>query len=148
LSLPSTLRPATAEDFPAIRELIHQVGINPTGLNWQRFVVAISEEGRLCGCGQIKPHGDGTHELASIAVVSERRGEGIARMMIEHLLASHPERLYLTCRERLGPFYERFGFHRATAEELTPYFRRLHRLSRAIQALHIMDEGMLVMIRP
>jgi N-acetylglutamate synthase-like GNAT family acetyltransferase len=148
MSIPCTLRPATAEDFPAIRELIHQVGINPTGLNWQRFVVAIGAQGGLIGCGQIKPHGDSSIELASIAVVAEQRGQGIARRIIEHLLASQQGRLYLTCRESLGPFYERFGFRTAQPEEMTPYFRRLSRLSRAILALHIMNEGMLVMIRP
>ena len=51
-----TLRSATAADFPAIRKLIWQVGINPIGLDWRRFVLAVDEEGRLLGCGQIKPH--------------------------------------------------------------------------------------------
>jgi hypothetical protein len=38
------LRRATAEDFPAISRLIRQVHINPTGLDWHRFVVAVAGE--------------------------------------------------------------------------------------------------------
>ena len=77
-----TLRPATAAEFPAIRKLIWQVGINPIGLDWRRFVLAVDEEGRMLGCGQIKPHKGGIRELASIAVVPEARGLGIARAII------------------------------------------------------------------
>ena len=63
-----TVRPATREDFPAIRSLIHTVRINPTGLGWRRFLVAVTPQGRLLGCGQIKLHADGSREMASIAV--------------------------------------------------------------------------------
>ena len=38
------LRPATAADFPAIRALIRRVRINPYGLDWRRFLVAVDTE--------------------------------------------------------------------------------------------------------
>ena len=63
-----TLQAALESDFPAIRGLIHETGINPMGLDWRRFTIARSAQGVLVGCGQLKPHGDGTVELASIAV--------------------------------------------------------------------------------
>ena len=39
------LRAATEDDFPQIKALIHLVHINPTGLDWRRFLVAV----RLAG---------------------------------------------------------------------------------------------------
>jgi len=122
------LRPARKEDAAAIRRLIHLVGINPTGLDWRRFVLAVDQHDRLAGCAQVKPHGDGTRELASLAVQPAYRGQGVARRLIEYLLAHHPPPLYLTCRSRLQPFYEKFGFRVVSPQELTPYFRRILRL--------------------
>ena len=70
------LRQATASDAAAIRRLTLQVRNNPAGLDWRRFVLAVTPEEALIGCGQVKPHGDGTQELASIAVVPSWRGRG------------------------------------------------------------------------
>ena len=109
-----TLRPATQADFPAIRRLIHEVGINPMALDWRRFTIAVDANDRLVGCGQVKPHKDGSRELASIAVLPEWRKQGVARAIILHLLETQPRPLYLTCRGRLGPFYEKFGFQDVT----------------------------------
>jgi amino-acid N-acetyltransferase len=141
------LRPATALDFSAIRALIHTVGINPTGLDWRRFIVAVSTDGEVIGCGQIKPHRDGSDELASIAVVPAWRGQGVARAIIERLISSHPGRLYLTCRGGLRSFYEKFGFRPAALEGLPPYFRRLSGLARLAGAVGLMGDEWLIMVR-
>ena len=120
------VRPATRNDFPAIRLLIHTVQINPFGLDWRRFLVAVTRKGDLLGCGQIKPHGDGSREMASLAVHENARGNGVARAIIEILLAQEKERpLYLMCRTRLASLYARFGFHGIQSEEMPPYFRRI-----------------------
>ena len=79
-------------------------------LNWERFVVAEASDGAVVACGQIKPHRDGSQELASLTVTEAWRGRGLARAIIEHLVAGHEGELYLMCVERLGPFYEKFGF--------------------------------------
>ena len=142
-----SIRPAQHSDFSRIRALIHQVHINPTGLDWQRFVIATTPQDELVGCGQIKRHKDGSYELASIAVVPKWRGRGAARKIIDHLLASYPGTLYLTCRASLGPFYERFGFCAVSENEMTPYFRRLSRLAKIIGGMFTRNEGMLVMKR-
>lgn len=141
------LRPAAREDSLAIRALIHAVAINPTGLDWRRFLIAVTPDGRLVGCGQVKPHRGGARELASIAVIPEIRGNGVARAVIERLLADQREELYLTCRASLGPFYNKFGFRTAQAAELPHYFRAVQRFAGAIQRLGIMDEGLLIMKR-
>ena len=140
-----SLRPATSTDFPAIRGLIRLVQINPIDLDWQRFVIAVTPEGEMIGCGQVKPHGDGSRELASIAVTPPWRKRGVARAIIEYLTASEPGTLYLTCRASLGPFYTRFGFKAIEQPEMPPYFRRISRLMKALGVLHVVGEGLLVM---
>ena len=58
------IHPATAQHAAAIQSLVRSSGINPTGLAWQRFLVALDAAGELIGCVQIKPHRDGSRELA------------------------------------------------------------------------------------
>ncbi len=139
------LRSATEQDFPAIRQLIHQVGINPMSLDWRRFVVAVDEAGRLVGCGQLKPHGRELVELASIAVQPDRRGEGIARAVIEALLPRAPRPVYLICRAELGMFYQKWGFRSLALKEMPPYFKRLARLAGLFAPLAGEGGRMLVM---
>ncbi|GAB4492261.1 MAG: hypothetical protein Fur0016_26110 [Anaerolineales bacterium] len=137
------LREAVEADFPAIRALVRQTGINPLGLDWSRFIVAESLAGGFIGCGQLKPHSDGSLELASLAVVPAWRGKGVARLIIQALMAKAPRPLYLTCRGALGPFYEKFGFRVLRPDEMPPYFRRLSRLAGIVGKL--LNETMLVM---
>lgn len=122
------LRPATAGDQAAIRQLIRDAGINPLGLSWERFLLAEDEQGTPIGCGQVKAHRDGSRELASIAVVAAWRGRDVARAIIEALQQQHGPPLWLTCMDRLVPFYEKFDFSAVeTAEQMPPYFRRASR---------------------
>jgi N-acetylglutamate synthase-like GNAT family acetyltransferase len=142
-----TLRPATAAEDQAIRGLIRQVRINPMGLDWQRFVVAVDEQGTFIGCGQLKPHKDGSCELASIAVVPGWRGRGVARAIIERLLSGQQGDIYLTARAGLGPLYEKFGFVVLSAGKYPPYFRTISRIARLLLRLGIAPEPLLVMRR-
>jgi predicted N-acetyltransferase YhbS len=99
----------------------------------------------VIACGQIKPHGDGTRELASIAVIEKYRGQGLARRMIELLLESVEYPVYLTCRARLQPFYEKFGFAVIQPALLPNYFHRIHSLAQTLRKLSIIHEKLLVM---
>lgn len=119
------LRPAVKTDQAAIKALIKEVGINPLGLKWERFITAVDENGRIIGCGQVKPHRDGSRELASIAVVKEWRKRGIARAIIQELQKVYGRPLWLTCVDKLTPFYQPFGFVEITDPgHMPPYFRR------------------------
>lgn len=138
-----TLRPATENDSALIKDLIHRVGINPMDLDWHRFVIAVDGSGKMLGCGQLKPHGRNVIELASIAVEPPYQHQGIARAIIEHLIARGPRPLYLTCRSRLGSFYEKWGFRPLGPDDMPPYFRRLSRLARVMGIF--INERMLVM---
>jgi len=140
------IRPAVRDDFPAIRSLINTVHINPTGLDWRRFHVAISSQKELLGCGQIKPHDDGSRELASIAVDERARGKGIAREIIMGLLARDTTRpIYLMCRARLELFYTKFEFHIVTMKEMPPYFRHISRIVHLINRDAATEDRLIVM---
>jgi N-acetylglutamate synthase-like GNAT family acetyltransferase len=143
-----TIRPANEADFPSIRRLVRELGLNPMGIEWQHFLIAVDDVGMLIGMGQIKTHKDGSRELASIGVVPEHRGEGIARLIIEKLLSQEKGTLYLTCRSHNGPLYEKFGFRSLTdPQEMPAYFRRIYRLVHLFQSTGLMPSEMLVMVR-
>lgn len=141
-----TLRAATAADFASIKSLIRRVHINPTGLDWRRFVVAVDSYGRLLACGQLKLHGRDVVELASIAVESSHRGQGLARLIIDRLIADGPRPLYLTCRSSLGPMYTKWGFRELEMSEMPRYFQRLARVMSAITGIFAVGERLLVMV--
>lgn len=141
------IQAAAAQHAPAIQKLVRSAGINPTGLAWQRFLVALDAAGELIGCVQIKPHHDGSRELASLAVVPAWQGQGVARALVEAMLAQHPGTLYLMCQARLGPFYEKFGFTSVPVDEMATYFRRITKMAAVVLALRPAAERLLVMRR-
>ncbi len=109
--------------------MVNAAHINPMNLDWRHFIVA-EEGGHIVGIGQVKTHGDGTRELASLAVIPEKQHRGIASTIIRTLMERETGPLYLTCREALVPFYAHFGFRVLEPKEMSPYFRRLHRIMR------------------
>jgi N-acetylglutamate synthase-like GNAT family acetyltransferase len=140
-----SLRPARETDDTAIKELIHSAGINPLGIDWRRFLVAVDNRDQVVGTGQIKPHGKDVLELASIAVVPEYQGQGLARAIIEHLLKDSPRPLYLTCISSLGPLYEKFGFKAVDYADMPRYFQRISKLAGLVFLLANQGEHLLVM---
>ncbi len=147
-----TIRAATEDDQPKIRRLIKEVHLPRMNLQWANFVVAEEDHevvgmgqvkshgdgsrelasiavvpGRqeVVGMGQVKSHGDGSRELASIAVVPGRQDQGIGSAIIQALLSRDPGVvLHLSCRRELEGYYERFGFKRLESAAYPPYFRR------------------------
>jgi N-acetylglutamate synthase-like GNAT family acetyltransferase len=142
------LRRADRRDALAIHRLVYRTGINPLGLDWRRFWVVSEASGRIAACGQIKIHRDGSRELASIAVAPGRRGQGLARAVIERLLDSQEGPLYLTCRPHLRGLYAKFGFTVLDdPAEMPGYFRTVWKLSRRVGRLLPSFGGLLVMRR-
>jgi len=140
-----SLRPATEDDFPEIKALIRQVRINPTGLDWRRFTVAVNEGGQMIACGQLKRVPGGLTELASLAVRPAYRHHGVARALIEHLLADTPRPVYLTCRSGLGGLYGKFDCRALEPDETPAHYRRLQRLAGLLMELARRGETLLVM---
>jgi len=136
-----TIRPAQETESAAIKELIHLVGINPMDLDWRRFIIAVDSQDHIIATGQIKPHGRDILELASVAVTPEYRGQGLARAIIEHLLKDSPRPLYLTCRSKLEPLYEKFGFQAIPYEEMPRFYQRISKLVGFIKAVGKFSEG-------
>lgn len=140
-----TLRPARETESRLIKDLIHLVGINPMGVDWKRFVVAVNAQDEIIGIGQLKPHGKEILELASIAVHPEYRGQGIARAIIEHLLKDSPRPLFLMCQALNGSLYEKFGFRGIPYDEMPRYFQRISKLVGLANPLAYADERLLIM---
>ena len=140
-----TIRPAQESEAAQINALINLVGINPTGLDWKRFIVAVNAQGQVISCGQLKPHGADILELASIGTLPEYRGQGIARAVIEELLAKSPRPLYLMCIAHNGPMYERFGFRIIEQKSMPRYFQRIKKLFDVTDVFRRSSEELLVM---
>jgi amino-acid N-acetyltransferase len=142
-----SLRHAQKKDAPAIYQMIWQAHLNPLGIHWRRFIVAVDVQGRIVGCGQIKPHADGSRELASIMVKPNYRRQGIAGAIILHLLQSETLPVYLTCRSDLRSFYEQFGFRVLEGPPMPPYFQRISRLMEFITKITKRPNRLLIMRR-
>ncbi len=142
-----SLRPAKQSDQRLVKTLIRAEGLNPMGLDWHHFWLAETADGRVIGCGQVKPHSDGSRELASLVVLPAWRQRGVAGMLIGKLkeLAGTP--LWLTCRSSLVGFYEKFAFIEITEDAaLPPYFRRLRRAAKLFLALARAQEHLAIMV--
>ena len=139
------IRPALESESDQIKALINLIGINPTGLDWKRFIVAVNAEGQVISCGQLKPHGADVLELASIGTLPEYRGQGIARAVIEELLRESPRPLYLMCIAHNGPMYKKFGFHIIEFKDMPRYFQRIKKLFDVTDAFRRSSEELLVM---
>lgn len=139
------IRPAKETESGQIKGLIDLVGINPTGLDWKRFLVAVNAAGQVIACGQVKPHGSDILEMASIATHPDYRGQGIARKIIEQLLAQTPRPLYLMCIAHNGPMYEKFGFNLVADLHMPKYFQRIKKLFDVAKVLRRTDEDLWVM---
>jgi N-acetylglutamate synthase-like GNAT family acetyltransferase len=141
------LRPANKVDRRRIIKLVWEAHLNPTGLKWQRFVVAFNPGGKVIGCAQLKPHQDGSCELASLVVDPDYRGQGISRLMVDYLIRGADRDLFLMCRASLGDFYRQFGFDSIAESEMPPFFRRISRLASFAKRLRKEGEALLVMRR-
>lgn len=126
------VRPATEADSDAIRSLIHEAGINPRDLNWRRFLV-VDDNGEVVACAQVRVHKQGTRELASVAVLEARRGEGLGRRISEAAIAREPRRpLFLYAEADNVPYWSRFAFVEVDDDGLPPDIRRTIRATRRL----------------
>lgn len=140
------IHPAVESESAQIKNLIHLVGINPTGLDWKRFIVAVNDGGQVIACGQVKPHGADIQEMASIAVSSAYRGGGIARKIIEELLSKTSRPVYLMCMGHNGPMYEKFEFKSIPFEQMPRYFQRIQKVFAIADVFRKTGEEFLVMM--
>jgi amino-acid N-acetyltransferase len=142
-----SLRPAREDEQPLIKSFIRNEHLNPLSLNWRHFWLAETAVREIVACGQIKFHGDGSRELASLVVLPAWRGRGVAASLISQLKQEAGPPLWLTCRSGLIPFYSKFGFEDATrSDDLPPYFRRLRGIAKVLLGLAGAREPLAVMV--
>ena len=147
MSINFNLRPAKKTDQHTIYKLVLGAYLNPTGLDWRRFVVATTTKGEVIACGQIKHHRDGSYELASLVVNPSWRGQGVARLILEHLIQNHNGDLYLICRNIMGNFYGKYGFKLLPEPEMPKYFRKISKIASITKALQKDGPWLLIMCR-
>jgi N-acetylglutamate synthase-like GNAT family acetyltransferase len=145
----ATIRPATQADQPTITAMVRGARLNPINLRWPNFLVA-EESGRIVGVGQLRPHADGSRELASLAVDAAYRRQGIGSQLVRQLLTCHPAPIYLFCESELEGYYSHFGFRITGAGTLPPPLARLFRVGRLftrVGALLLRDDVHLIAMR-
>jgi N-acetylglutamate synthase-like GNAT family acetyltransferase len=131
-----TIRPATEADAGAIRALIRQAQLNPRDLDWRRFLVA-DEGGKVIGIAQVRVHGEGTRELASVAVRRDRQGQGVGRLVSDAAIAREPTRpLYLYTEGHTVPFWEKFAFREIGDAEVPDDLLKAVRFARRLVGLY------------
>lgn len=141
------IRAARAEDQSRINELVRSARLNPLRLDWRNFFIAEGRGGEALACGQIREHRDGSQELASIVVDVNWRGRGLARAVIERLMAQAGRPLWLMCRSGLAPLYHRFGFEEVGPNDNQPaYFRRVRGLASVYHLLAGTGEHLAIMV--
>ena len=144
------IRPATAGDVPAIRALIREARLNPRDLAWRRFLVA-DDAGVVVACAQVRVHGRGSRELASVAVATSHRGHGLGRAIAEATIAREPFRpLYLYTESRTAAFWERLGFTAVEGDDVPLDMRaalRIGRLATAIYSVVVRQRLRIVALR-
>jgi len=144
--MPFIIRPASADDQFAITAIVRAARIYPRDLDWQRFLLAQWGQD-IVGVGQVKPHADGSRELASIAVVPEWQGNGVGGALIRALLSRETGPLHLMCNADREHYYERFGFRRLERPAAPRYFRRLMWIAPVIRLLSLNRLRLIVMGR-
>ncbi|MEO6197722.1 MAG: pyridoxal-phosphate dependent enzyme, partial [Dehalococcoidia bacterium] len=103
--------PATRGDMPFIEEAIQALRLDLEDLAPEQFVT-VWKPGRMIAFGRIKPY-QHTHELGSVTVVEEERGQGYGEAVVRELIRRFPQdEVYITTD--IPAYYERLGFLRTT----------------------------------
>jgi len=135
------LRPARAGEQSTIYGLVLQNNLNPFGVDWRNFTVAVDDDDRLVGCGQIKQHGD-VEELASLVVRNEWQGRGVSSVLMHALLSRRRMPLWLMCESPLTTLYTRYGFVEVgEVTRLPAFFQSMHAFTRYALGLVFLVRG-------
>jgi N-acetylglutamate synthase-like GNAT family acetyltransferase len=119
-----TIRPAEQDERWLIVRRILREGLDPTKLDWRRFVVAEAEDGSILGFAQMKDLGQGVQEFGSLVVESHIRGQGVGGALLHFLVDGADKPVYLLCGERNVDYYRRFGFREIDAADMPVPLRR------------------------
>jgi amino-acid N-acetyltransferase len=131
------VRRATPPDQPTIRAMVHAERLNPSDLRWSNFMVAVADEDIVGAC-QMRRHADGSRELGSLVVARGLRGRGIARRLIDALLAAEPGPVWMITAEGFACACARWGFRPIDPRSAPVKVRRNWRLGSLVRILSMM----------
>ena len=134
------IRRAVPADQRDIQRMVRRAGLNPVNVRWQNFVVADvagpapkpDSRRLIIGAGQLRPHRDGSRELASLVVAPDYRRRGVGGAIVRQLLSGQRGAVYLFCESGLESFYARFDFRCVPRQALPPPLARVHRLANLL----------------
>lgn len=104
------IRPAQANERWLIIRRVLRERLDPTQLDWRRFLVAEAPTGEILGFAQLKNLGVGVQEFGSLVVEPHARGQGIGAALLHHLVDPAPKPVYLLCAANRVRYYRRFDF--------------------------------------
>jgi amino-acid N-acetyltransferase len=112
----------------------HRPRLNPRAPDWRAFVIAEAGQ-QPVGVAQVRRHPDGSRELATLVVVAEDRGRGIARRRIDTLLDDKTQPLFTLLDSRYAENFTPWGFQPIPATDLPDPLRRQLRLGQVVTAI-------------
>lgn len=69
-------------------------------------------------CLRLLAEPDGSHRISRVATAVDQRHQGLAGLLVDHVMATTPGRLVLDAQTYLEPWYVEHGFAR-TGDEFT-----------------------------
>jgi N-acetylglutamate synthase-like GNAT family acetyltransferase len=102
------VRKALPEDIPSAAGLVERLGLDYPGMESDALWIAEDGRGRIVGAVALKKHPD-CLELCALGVDPDFRGKGVARALVEALMAEAPGDVHLATV--IPGFFESCGFH-------------------------------------
>jgi N-acetylglutamate synthase-like GNAT family acetyltransferase len=118
------IRSATDVDLPLIRQTVARLHLDDEDLRAEHFIV-VQEGRRTVAFGRVKPYRR-TFELGCVAVMDDRRSQGLGELVVRELIRRFPRRrVYVTTD--IPAYFERLGFTptRALPRELSDKIGRV-----------------------
>jgi N-acetylglutamate synthase-like GNAT family acetyltransferase len=118
------IRSATDADLPFIQDMVTRLRLDNERLRAEQFIV-VEEGERTVAFGRIKPYRR-TFELGCVAVVEDRRNQGLGELVVRELIRRFPQRrVYVTTD--IPDYFQRLGFvcARALPRELSEKIGRV-----------------------
>ncbi len=133
----TSFRPATPADQLDITALVRSERLNPIGVHWSSFTVAVGEDGYVVGAVQLRRHADGSRELGSFVVASRARGCGIGTRLIDGLLRCNASPVHMITASRYASHYGRWGFRPIKPQQAPRAVRLNYRLGRLARVISL-----------
>jgi len=112
--------PLQSNELDAANAIYAELAFQPSTANDPTF--ALKDEEQLIALGRYQCHEDGTLELGGFWVDPARRGEGLARVMVQRVLAALPrdQEAWCIAFTHLADFYCSFGMQPAELDSDMP----------------------------